>query len=385
VRVGVKDVLGASAVEDEVLAGMVAAQLGVHEVRLASVVAEVAPYDLDALTTAGRYWVHGTATTPDGTRLPYRFFVKVVQSWERSPVFLMVPEAMRAEALAMIPWEREPAVYRSDLGDRLPEGLTMPAARRVSDVDDRSAAVWLDAVDVQPVRWDGPRFERAAHLLGRLAASPRVAPVGAIGETLQLHRRYAAGRVAGQVLPALLDDDFWRHPVLAAGFDPAVRDRLRDAAARMPGFLDELDTAPLGTSHGDACPRNLLVRQGCPDGSFVLIDFGFWGRAPLGFDLSQLLLGEVQTGERSASDLPGLEAVVVPAYVAGLAAEGTDVDLAVVQRTHVLLALLFNGLSAMPFELLGGPPDDEAVRVTRERCEMASFLLDLEATTKPLV
>ena len=380
-----RDVLGAAAVDDDVLADLVAAQLGVDEVGLASVTAEVAPYDLDALTTAGRYWVHGTATTPDGPGRPYRFFVKVVQSWERSPVFAMVPEAMRAEALAMIPWEREPAVYRSDLGDRLPAGLTMPAARRVADVDDRSAAVWLDAVDVQTVRWDVPRFERAAHLLGRLAASPRVAPLAAIGETPQLHRRYAAGRVAGQVLPALLDDGLWRHPVLAAGFDTDVRDRLRDAAARLPGFLDELDTAALGTSHGDACPRNLLVRRGClDDGSFVLIDFGFWGRAPLGFDLSQLLLGEVQTGERAASDLPGLEAAIVPAYVAGLAAEGTDVDLAVVHRTHALLALLFNGLSAMPFELLAGPPDDEAVRVTRERCGMARFLLDLEESTTPL-
>ncbi|HET9945553.1 MAG TPA: phosphotransferase [Actinomycetes bacterium] len=377
-----RNILGAAAVDDEVLATMVAAQLGVGAVGAVSVTAEVAPYDLDALTTAGRYWVHGSATTSEGTELPYRFFVKVVQSWERSPVFQMVPEAMRAEALAMIPWEREPAVYRSDLGDRLPQGLTMPAARLVADVDELSAAVWLDAVDVQPVRWDVPRFERAAHLLGRLAASPRVSPLGAIGETPQLHRRYAAGRVAGQVLPALHDDDLWRHPLMAAGFDTSVRDRLRDAATRLPAFLDELDTSPLGTSHGDACPRNLLVRRGCQDGgSFVLIDFGFWGRAPLGFDLSQLLLGEVQTGERPASDLPDLEAAIVPAYVAGLAAEGTDVDPAVVQRTHVLLALLFNGLSAVPFELLGGPPDEEAVRVTRERCAMAEFLLDLEAAS----
>jgi len=154
----VRDVLGAAAVDAVVLADLVSAQLGVDSVRLESVTAEVAPYDLEALTTAGRYWVHGTATTPDGTGLPYRFFVKVVQSWERSPFFQMVPEAMRAEALAMIPWEREPAVYRSDLGDLLPDGLTMPAARRVAEVDDLSAAVWLDAVDVQPVRWDVPRL-----------------------------------------------------------------------------------------------------------------------------------------------------------------------------------------------------------------------------------
>jgi hypothetical protein len=379
-------VLGAAAVGDAELAEMVAAQLGVDAVQLLSVTAEVAPYDLEALTTAGRYWVHGTAATDQADSATYRFFVKVVQSWERSPIFQMVPAEMRAEALAMIPWEREPAVYRSDLGDRLPDGLSMPAARRVADVDGASAAIWLDAVDAEAVRWDGPRFERAARLLGRLSASPRVAPLGAIGELPRLHRRYADGRLAGQVLPALHDDDLWRHPVMAAGFDPDVRDGLRAAAARLPEYLHELDTAPVSTIHGDACPRNLLVRRGSAgDGSFVLIDYGFWGRAPVGFDLSQLLLGEVQTGERAASDLPALEEAVVPAYVAGLADEGLQVDLGVVQRTHVLLAMLFNGLSAMPLELLGGPPDDEAVRVTRERCGMARFLLELEASTKPLL
>jgi len=372
-------------VSDAELAAMVAGQLGEDRVAIESSSAAVADYDLHTLTTGARYWVDGTARAPGGTTRPFRFFVKVVQSWERSPVFQEVPEEMRAEALEMIPWRREPQVYATDLGDRLPAGLSMPAARHVRDLDDLSAVLWLDAVDTRPVTWDVARFGTAAYLLGRLAASREVAPVGEIGSVGNLPRRYAAGRFAGQVLPALNDDGLWHHPLLAQCFGDRLHDDLRVAAAGMPGYLDELDTVPVGTLHGDACTRNLLVRAGAPDDEFVLIDFGFWSRGPLGFDLSQLLIGEVQTGERAAADLPAIEAACVPAYTAGLAAEGCDLADEVVARSHALLLLLFAGVSAIPFELLGGPVDEESMRVAGERAAGARFSLDLVADTKPLL
>ena len=57
----------------------------------------------------------------------------------------------------------------------------------------------------------------------------------------------------------------------------------------------EADSLPSVLSHGDACPNNLLAG---PDGDFVMIDFGFLGAAPVAFDLSQLLVGDVQIGRR---------------------------------------------------------------------------------------
>ena len=107
--------LGTADVDDEMLAEMVAAQLGVGRVELLTSVAEVAPYDLEALTTAGRFWVHGKARCGD-TTMPYRFFVKVVQSWERSPYFAFASTELREVAIASVPWRREPDVYASDLG-----------------------------------------------------------------------------------------------------------------------------------------------------------------------------------------------------------------------------------------------------------------------------
>lgn len=372
-------VLGIADVDDGRLAAMVADQLGVPSAEIVSVEAEVAAYDLEALTTAGRYRVRGTARH-DATESPFAFYVKVVQSWSRSPVFAMVPEEYREEALAAIPWQREPQVYASDLGDRLPPGLSMPRVYAVDQLDELSAAVWLEVVDADPVRWGVDRFASAARLLGRLAASERVSPLGAIGEVPDVPRTYYFGRFQGQVLPALHDDELWQHPLVAAAFDQRLRDDMRTAADGMLARISELDAVPVLTLHGDACTRNLLIRRGAGDG-FVLIDFGFWGRGPVGFDLTQLLIGEVQMGERAASELPALEAACLPAYVEGLAVEGVAVDLEVVRRAHALLMLLFTGLSAIPFELLDGQPTDEKVRVARERAAAARFMLDLADAT----
>lgn len=149
-----------------------------------------------------------------------------------------------------------------------------------------------------------------------------------------------------------------------------------------PQILDELDSAQLGAAHGDACPRNLLVARDAPPG-FVMIDFGFWSQAPLGFDLSQLLLGELQLGERAAAELAELEGVCLSAYVRGLHEEGSDLPLDAVRRVHALLMLLFWGLSAVPPEVLYGLSAPGTLRVARERAQATTFVLDLVESTSP--
>jgi phosphotransferase family enzyme len=375
-----RSVLGPADVSDAELAVMVADSLDVPEVEVTDCHAEVAEYDIEALTTAARYRVRGTARHAGGTS-PFAFYVKVVQSWTRSPAFRQVPEPLREVAAAGLPWQNEPAVYRSDLGERLPAGLSLPRVHAVRDLDELSAAVWLQLVDVDPAPWPPARFEQAAYLLGRLAASPRVAPLRGLG-TRDVVRSYAHGRVEHQVLPTLRGADLWRHPLVAESFPDALRQRVLAAADALPALLAELDGAPLGAAHGDACPRNLLVARGDPD-AFVLIDFGFWNESPLGFDLSQLLLGEMQVGERSAAEVAALEGPCLAAYVRGLQDEGCTVPLASLRRTHALLMLLFWGLSAVPLELAFGLPGPGSAAVVRERAQAASFVLDLVDATRP--
>lgn len=373
-----RTLLGPADVPDDQLAAFVADALGVERVELLSSEVQVVDYDLEALTTAGRYWVRGRARHPGGDE-PYAFFVKVVQSWTRTPQFQMVPEQMRERAGRGLPWRGELEVYRSDLSSRLPAGLSLPRVHRVEDIDDGSAFFWLEAVDVDPAPWDPSTFERAAYRLGRLAARPDIAPVADLGMQ-DVVCSYAQGRVEGQILPALHADALWAHPLVAETFSPTLRTRLLSAAEDLPAYLEELDAAPLGAAHGDACPRNLLVPRGRAD-DFVLIDFAFWCRAPLGFDLTQFLMGEVQLGERPAAQLADLDELCLAAYVRGLASEGCDVPLGVMRRVHALLMLLFAGLTAVPIELLfnGQAPGD--AEVVRGRAAAAEHVLDLVEAT----
>ena len=193
---------------------MVAADRGLDPGRvtlLSSTVEEVA-YDLPAITTAGRYWVRGTATADDEP-WPFELFVKHVHSWSRSPMFAMVPDDLREQAAASVPWRTEPLAYRSDLAERLPEGLRMPRCLGVFDLDELSAAVWLEKVPAHPVVWDAERFARAAYLVGRFAASPRVVERADVGEYPFTIRTYLDGRLEGQVLPVLRDERRLAAPV----------------------------------------------------------------------------------------------------------------------------------------------------------------------------
>ena len=376
--------LGPVHVPDSELASIVARWLGVcrEEVSILGSRWDVVDYDLQAITTAGRYWVSGTAHTPDGT-LPFRFFVKHVQCWSRSPLFAAVPPEFKELAAASVPWRTEPLVYRSDLVDRLPDGLTMPGVVAVRDLDELSASVWLEAVTTRDAPWTVDEFAHAAHLLGRLAASERVRPLASVGEgdRRRTARDYVDGRLTVQVVPMLRDDRLWAHPVLRATFGEELRTRLLAQVEAVDAYVTELESVPLGTAHGDACPNNLLRTTDSSD--VVLIDFGFWSSQPLGFDLGQLLLGDVQIGRRPASSRAQVEAVIVPAYVRGLHEEGATVSEATIRRAHALHMLIFNALSSMPFELLDREPTPEVLARAGERAVIARFLLDLVAATEP--
>jgi thiamine kinase-like enzyme len=143
----------------------------------------------------------------------------------------------------------------------------------------------------------------------------------------------------------------------------------------------EADALPFLLSHGDACPNNLLA--GAQDDELVMIDFGFWGGAPVGFDLSQLLVGDIQIGKRGADDLAELDEAIVAAYVAGLRAEGCEIPEEQVRRGHALCLLIMTGLSTAPFDLLEGPVNDETIRIAADRAALARYALELLDTTSP--
>jgi hypothetical protein len=374
-----RDELGAADVTDAQLAAMVADLLHEDDVELLDVKVSPVDYHLPAITTGGRWWVTGHAAT-SCAKAPFRFFVKQVQSWDRSPLFRMVPEEYRELAVAGVPWKTEALVYRSDVAGRLPDGLTAPRALGVFDLDATSSSIWLEEVPARPVTWDLPRYERAAYLLGRFAGSAALAPLASLRDIEWTLNTYATGRLAVQVVPMLMSDEIWQHP-LCAGFDDELRTRLRAVAAESMALAAEADSLPFLLSHGDACPNNLMAGEHHDD--LVMIDFGFWGGAPVGFDLTQLLVGDVQIGKRSAEGLAELDEAIVTAYVAGLRAEGNDVPEAQVRRGHAICMLIMTGLSTVPFDLFEGPVNEDTMRMAADRAALARYALDLVDATDP--
>jgi hypothetical protein len=372
-----REQLGAADVTDAQLAAMVADLLHEDEVELLDSHVDLVDYHLPAITTGGRWWVSGHVATPCA-KAPFRLFVKQVQSWSRSPLFVHVPEDIREWAAGTVPWRTEAEVYRSPIADLLPDGLSAPRAVGVFDLDDTSSAVWLEEVPTHPATWDRERYAHAAHLLGRFSGSRALAPMVGLRHLEWSMSVYAAGRLATQVVPLLMSDEVWDHPLCAA-FDAELTARLRAAAAESSALAAEADALPALLSHGDACPNNLLAG---PDGNIVMIDFGFLGAAPVGFDLSQLLVGDVQIGRRAAGGLAELDEEIVAAYVAGLRAEGCGIPEVEVRRGHALCLLLMTGLSALPFDLFEQPADEATLRIAADRAELARYALDLEAATR---
>ena len=360
----------------ETLTELVANSLGTESVQLQSFSIDPVPYDLRAITTRHRQRVSGIALVGNDQH-PFSIFVKVVQSWAHAPEFQFVPPEMREAAAKMLPWQVEPRAYQSDLAAALPTGLRMPRTYDVIELDESSAAVWLEDIDIDDITWTAVHFRRAAELLGQFAVSPAVREAVAPLEPLigpRTVREYAAGRVVGMVILALRADEVWSHPLVAGSFDKELRRRTLQLVDELPALLDELEQLPSGVCHGDACSRNLLMTTAHHD--LVMIDFGFLRYAPLGFDLSQLILGEIQLGERDPGQLASLGEATFAGYMDGLRAAGGQAAADQVRRAQAISMAIFSGLSAIPFELLGEPPTDRVRRVFAARAAVAGYILD---------
>jgi hypothetical protein len=383
--------LGADEVSDDELAALVAELWQVPGVELLDSEAEVVDYHVPSILTGARTWVRGHADAGDGPRA-YALFVKRVHSWRHSPAFAFVPPEIGEWATTSVPWRSEPLLYASDLADRLPEGLSMPRAVRVDERPDDTATIWMEVAEASPQPWDTETYVEAAGLLGRMSGSARVAELAAIDPQPWHIQFFVVGRIGHTVLPGLFDDATWEHELVAPCFGD-LRTPLTGVANHLDALAEEFAAMPHRASHGDACPNNLLRH---PTGTgFTLIDFGFWRPQPVGFDLSQLLVGDIQIGRRDAADLPELAEACLVAYADGLAAEGVDVPDAVLRRGHAVSLMLFNGLPSLPLEQLAEAEQlKDAGELTEERLaamhdwslqrsRIARYALDVLERTDP--
>ena len=327
---------------------------------------EPVPYDVSSPTTAGLYRGRGR-------------FVKVLRSYRDWPMLPLLSDDFRALALGTTLWRYEADVYLDGLADSLPAGLRLPTLYDVHDPDPDHVVLILEDVKTTDTPWDPERYGHAAELLGRLNArltrnDALPAPVDRTPG--RLTRAMVDGLVRPLVLPALLDEAAWTHPLLVEADD--VRRGLTDLAARIPCLLDDLAARPQVLSHGDACSQNLLLQN---DG-FVAIDWSPAGMVAPGDDLGQLLIGRAHQGALGIDEFAVLRELVIDRYHEGLVAEGfgsvTPNDVRAGLDGSLLLRSAFLSL---PIGRLAEPMTPELTELFRQRVELTRFLLLITAAS----
>jgi hypothetical protein len=360
------------ALEEEALTGVVATALG-RPVTLAGFTCVPVAYQPGSPATGALLRVSGT--TGDGE--PWSLFLKVLHHPRHWPRIGDVPAEVRQQFLDQFPWRMELVAWAPGFTDRLPAGMRVPRLYRLAELGDDRLAVWMEDVRVLDGAWDPPRFARAAHALGglaaRRAASELLAACGLpVGWGL---RSYHRSRVEF-VLPLLDRDELWAHPLPAGAVDGRLRDDLRALGARVPELLDRMDGLSQALPHGDASPQNLLVPADDPD-TFVAIDVSFQSPQAVGFDLGQLLVGLTHAGELPAAALPAIHRRLVPAFTAGLRAAGGRATAEEVAFGYVASLVVRAGFTSLPFERLGEPPTPALAATFRERAALTRVIADL--------
>ena len=262
---GERTELGRRDVDDAVLRAMVGGRLGgvTPTIELLTVRIETVDYDLSAITTGGRWWVRGEARV-DG----------VIRPWSSSSRCAVV---VAVSAVRDGPEEhhaRRPR--RACRGGRVPRYRSTsppgcltacdagaPSACSTSTRRRRALAGGVDVPAAGP--WDLDRFGCAAHLLGRMrrARSSPSSPTRARRWTVAElpHGRLATRSCRCCATTTCGTTRCWparSMPSSASGCSPR-----RPAAElrRRAGGRAEV------TSHGDACPNNLLAAGGPPTAS----------------------------------------------------------------------------------------------------------------------
>jgi hypothetical protein len=381
--------LGRDALAEDDFTALVRAITGDPQARPGDVRVEPVDYPIGTPSTAALIRLFGTAITPAGDTVDWSCFVKQLQSVRHSPIIEVVPEPMRESFIQYMPWQLELAVHRSGVADLLPHGMRLATAYRIDLYDDDRGTLWMENVVQEPGPWPMERFERAAHLLGRLSARRQphlVEPLLPRGDFVKpgyALRYYANGRVMRAALPALADPLTWRHPLLSAAVcnlgDHSLRDDLLALGERLPAVLDALDALPQCYQHGDASPQNLLVPKGKPD-EFVVIDWGFDCPQAVGFDLGQLLIGLAHAGELSPEALPLVHKAILKSFLEGLAAEGMRATADEVLYGYLGSLLIRATFTALPLELFGKTHAtlglfEQRVMLTRALVELVSTVV----------
>jgi hypothetical protein len=312
----------------------------------------------------------------DGEEVRLPLVVKVLQSALQGLPPQMSPED-RERIAAGIPWRLEWEVYTGDTARRMPAGMRLPRLHAAVEHPDDRIALWLEDADPVDVPWTSSDLARAADGLGRLTVRRADQLLATRPESTFLDHLVAVG-LHGWAIPLLRTDALWAHPAFAQPSVAALRGDLLALADRVDDLLASLEAVPSLNTHGDPTPMNLLRPRSAPE-EFVLIDWGTATIGPAGWDVVPLVFGPAENGTAPPDDLAARLATAVPAFVAGLAAEGTVLSEDTVLAAVRTCAVLRYPLTSLPLGEVARsePVTPELLRHARRKAAFVRAVLDL--------
>lgn len=336
---------------------------------------DVTPIDHAITAPATDFLRRVRVVADDAERLELRLVAKGLQSAIHGlPAF--IPREDRERIAAIVPWRLEAEVYTGDTAGRMPPGLRLPELCGVLDRADDRIQLWLEDVEPVDVPWSAADLARAATALGRLTVR-RADQVLASQPPRSFLEHMVQNAVRAFAVPQLTGEDLWAHPAFAQPEVLGLRGELRTLAGRIDELLASLTAVPWVNTHGDPTPMNLLRPRADPD-TFVLIDWGTATRGPVGWDVVPLVFGPAENGSAAPDDLAQRLAIAVPAYAAGLAAEGMRVPTGALAAAVRSCALLRYPFTSLPLsEVVNGRPvRDDLVGYARRKAAFVRGVLD---------
>ena len=311
----------------------------------------------------------------DGAPLTLRLVVKVLQA-ARYGLPVQMPPEERERIAASIPWRLEEEVYTGDTARRMPAGMRLPRLYAAVEHPEDRLSLWLEDVDPLDGSWTSADLARAATGLGRLTVRRADQDLPSRPDTTFI-AHLVANALHRWAIPLVRGDDLWRHPAFDQPAVTALRGDLLDLADRVDDLLASLAAVPRVNTHGDPTPMNLLRPRSAPD-EFVLIDWGTSALGPAGWDVVPLVFGPAENGTAAPDDLPDRLGVAVPAFAAGLAAEGMDLPEAALATAVRTCALLRYPMTSLPLSevVRGEPVTPDLLAYARRKAAFVRAVLD---------
>jgi hypothetical protein len=272
--------------------------------------------------TAGIHRVAGTATVGRAREKQWSTILKVVTLPDLSGTPLDIDGYIR-EPSDWNYWKREVLARRCGLLDRFEHPLRPVGCWATEEVDDTTAWLWLEELDEgtdRPAR-SVSELAEMAYDLGAFAAQG----TSMVDELLALSwtaRDWLSGW-ASTFLElsgghALAHPGCWTHPLLRDRVPVSSRQALVEVVNSFQQVCSRLATLPATVAHHDAKASNLFRERTATGERTVVIDWGFFGTAPIGADLGHHVALDVCVDSVDPADGVEHERSATDAYLAGL-------------------------------------------------------------------